>query len=72
MYRGTKMQWHHLEDVKKDEQSVILIDWKDTDILAELTSSLTYYGVTFTATLERGENFMIRIVGNKSIKANRG
>ena len=40
------MQWHHLEDVKKDEQSVILIDWQDTDMMAELTSSLTYYGVT--------------------------
>ena len=65
MYRGTKMQWHHLEDVKKDEQSVILIDWQSTDMFAELVSSLTYYGITFTTTFERGENYMIRIVGNK-------
>tara|TARA_Y100001951_G_scaffold77604_1_gene64961 strand:+ start:116 stop:328 length:213 start_codon:yes stop_codon:yes gene_type:complete len=65
MYRGTKMQWHHLEDVKKDEQSVILIDWQDTDMMAELVSSLTYHGVTFTASLERGENYMVRIVGIK-------
>ena len=71
MYRGTKMQWHDLDDVKKDERSVILIDWKDTDVFAELISSLTYYAVTFTATLERGENYMIRIVGNRPSNYNR-
>ena len=71
MYRGTKMQWHDLEDVKKDEQSVILIDWKDTDVFADLVSSLTYHAVTFTASLERCENYMIRIVGNRPSNYNR-